>query len=134
MSLTPYEIQRRKEDRIKIETLEEEVRRLNPDVDTVATLALMFRLPRMPARILAALSDGTAHSAQGLAGTLCRADSTGRSINTQICYIRKAIAPIKVTTLWGIGYVIHGEDLAAIREVIAKGRELIGEFRGEHAA
>lgn len=75
------------------------------------------------AKIVVLLDDGHVRSTAWLAYRVCRDLSDRESIKVQVAKIRKAIAPIILTTYPRIGYCFEGEHLAAIAAITA-GREV----------
>jgi len=108
--------------RNRIAELEEEVRELREAMTPAAhPLREALGLPISEELILAHLARGGSYSRQQLLTVLDSEDSYWeRNIDSLIKRIRKRIAPLKISAAYGIGYALEGENLRAIRQIMAK--------------
>ena len=107
--------------RARNDYLEAEVAALKevaPGADCVP-LQRKFKLTKQQAKLLYVLADGKVKNK----GWLCeqiyiKAYEVDKLSDVVVCQVRKKIAPLKITTHWGVGYQLEGESLEAVRGVL----------------
>ena len=100
--------------------LEFELAQKNEQVDWVALkLRRAFGLSRTEAKVLARLADGMHHSKYFIEESCSlKAEVIGQYCEQYIYRLRKKIKPLKISNVWGVGYFLEGESLAAIQSII----------------
>jgi len=108
--------------RERCEVLEYELAATKENTHTVAaTLQKQLGLTSTEAKILAALSDGALHT-RGWIEDNCslNGEVTTAWLGVYILKLRRRIAPLKIISIWGHGYQIEGDSLAAIQSIIKR--------------
>lgn len=107
--------------RERVEVLEFELAEFKNQNRSAATaLADEFGLSRILSQILAQLSNGRLVDKAYLAEFCKLKDEIEvKSIDVQLVKLRRRIHPIQIETVWGRGVRLTGENLSAIKSVIA---------------
>jgi DNA-binding response OmpR family regulator len=107
--------------RNRVECLEHDLKlALGPRQQNFHNLMMKFRLSRQLASILECLSSGYVVSAQELLEQIGShaSNEDDNNISVQISKFRKKIAPLILHNVWGEGWQLQRENLAAIKAVL----------------
>jgi DNA-binding response OmpR family regulator len=86
-----------------------------------SNLIAKFKLRKQEARVLAIMTDGRMRSNVQICDASGYPAMGKDQIRVLMHRIKKKIAPHTITSVWGAGYKLEGESLAAMRE-IARGQ------------
>lgn len=105
--------------RVEVAELKATVANFSETVDLGARrLRFRFNLTPQEACLISLLSDGLQRTKDQIANAIgFSVDRELKTIDVIVCHARKKIAPIKLTTIWGQGYIFEGEHLAAIQKI-----------------
>jgi DNA-binding response OmpR family regulator len=82
------------------------------------SLSRHFGLSPKESVLLAILADGRPRSREHISNTMdLNAEGNPRTIDVHVCRLRRKIAPHKITTIWGRGFVLDGQSLTAIQSI-----------------
>jgi len=103
--------------RERVEELEAQLAAITERVEIgVEWLSRRWGLTRKQARILCALSTGHIMSRDRLASLGCVREYTDvRNIDTTIKHLRRKMPDIKIKSMYGLGYMIDGDELKYVR-------------------
>lgn len=106
--------------RDRVSDLEAELARLKGEIQTdVAAIMRATGLSKSQARMLKALTTGSEVSRDRLFALCDHDDNAGvRNVDSQIKRVRRKLPHLKIKSLYGFGYCLEGESLAAVRQLM----------------